>query len=69
MREFLPGWSWYHTSCRVENVEERLKEKEKEESETDSAKRVEFDYNSWKNQKEKENSQIDEMFSALRVFD
>ena len=69
LREFLPGWSWYHTSCRVENVEERLKEKEKEESETDSAKRVEFDYNSWKNQKEKENSQIDEMFSALRVFD
>lgn len=69
LREFLPGWSWYHTSCRVEDVEDRLKEKEKEESETDSAKRVEFDYNSWKNQKEKENSQIDEMFSALRVFD
>jgi deoxyadenosine/deoxycytidine kinase len=64
LRELLPDWNWYHASCKVEDVEKSLKEKEAEqddESESDI-------YNSWEEQKEKEDSQIDEMFSALRTF-
>lgn len=68
LREYLPGWSWYNTSSRIDYVVEHIKEKEKEEAESDSSKNAEINYNSWNDQREKENSQIDEMFSALRVY-
>ncbi len=64
LSELLPGWISYHASDRVDEVEELLREEEEKNdgSETD------INYNIWKEQKEKEDSQIDEMFSALRTY-
>jgi len=42
--------------------------KEKEEAEKESSKRAEINYNDWKSKKEKEDSQIDEMFNSLRIY-
>lgn len=69
IRDFLPEWSWYTSSSRVDDVEEILKEKEKEESEIDSSKHTVINYDSWKTQMESEDSKIDEMFGALRIYD
>lgn len=68
LRGYLPDWSWYHTSNRIDDVAERIKEKEKEEAESDASKDAVINYNSWNDRREKENSQIDEMFSALKVY-
>lgn len=68
LREFLPGWHWYHISSRVDDVVERLKEKEKDEEEVPLIPKANNSYESWMAEREKENSQIDEMFSALRVY-
>lgn len=64
LRELLPDWNWCHVSCKVEDIEKSLKEKEEEQDDGSEADI----YKSWEEQKEKEDSQIDEMFSALRVF-
>ena len=69
LRELLPDWNWYRVSCKVEDIEERLKEKEKEKEEEQNDVESKTDiYSVWKEQIEKEDSQIDEMFSALRVY-
>ncbi|MBP5557638.1 MAG: ATP-binding protein [Bacteroidales bacterium] len=65
LRELLPDWNWRHVSCRVEDVEKRLKEDEEEKQDEG---RETIIYNRWKEQKEKEDFQIDEMFSALRIY-
>ncbi len=64
LRELLPDWNWCHVSCKVEDVEKSLKEKGEEEDDGSEADI----YNSWEKQKEKEDSQIDEMFTSLRAF-
>ena len=66
LREYFPDWHWYSISTSLDDAEERLK-KEKEENDDTYSADISFD--SWKTQKEKEDSQIDEMFSSLRVFD
>jgi len=66
IKEFLPDWYWYHVSSRIDDIEEELKEKE--EAEKESSKRAEINYNDWKSKKEKEDSQIDEMFNSLRIY-
>lgn len=65
LRELLPNWSWHWTYSMLTDVEEHLREEENEQKDTNEA---DIKYDSWKAQKEKEDSQIDEMFSALRVF-
>lgn len=64
LMELLPGWISYHASDRVDEIEERLREEE----EKDVGSETDINYNIWKEQKEKEDSQIDEMFSALRTY-
>lgn len=64
LSELLPNWSWYWTYSTISDVEERLKE-EDEQKDTNEA---DIKYDSWRAQKEKEDSQIDEMFSALRTY-
>ena len=64
LRELLPDWNWCHVSCKVEDVEKSLKEKGEKEDDGSEADI----YNSWEKQKEKEDSQIDEMFTSLRAF-
>lgn len=68
LRELLPGWSWYHISSRIDDIVEQLKEEEKEEEEDSSSTNANIKYDSWMSEREKENSQIDEMFSALRIY-
>jgi Holliday junction resolvasome RuvABC ATP-dependent DNA helicase subunit len=65
LRELLPNWSWHWTYSMLTDVEEHLREEENEQKDT---KEADIKYDSWKAQKEKEDSQIDEMFSALRVY-
>ena len=65
LRELFPNWSWHWASNMLSDVEEHLREEEDEQKDTNEA---DIKYDSWKAQKEKEDSQIDEMFSALRVF-
>jgi deoxyadenosine/deoxycytidine kinase len=68
LRELLPNWSWYNISYRIDEVENQLKEREKEEINNDSVKNDEVNYNNWIIQREKEDSQIEEMFNSLRMF-
>ena len=65
LRELLPNWSWHWTYSMLTDVEEHLREEENEQKDTNEA---DIKYDSWRAQKEKEDSQIDEMFSSLRVF-
>ena len=65
LKELLPDWPWFHVSWLLEDVEKRLREEEEEKDDTNEAN---INYDSWESQKEKEDSQIDEMFSALRLF-
>jgi len=65
LRELLPNWSWHWTYSMLTDVEEHLREEENEQKDTNEA---DIKYDSWRAQREKEDSQIDEMFSSLRVF-
>ena len=64
LQELLPDWECSHLNYAIMLVEKRIKEEEDEyEGDGDDY------YKSWKEKKEKEDSEIDEMFNALRVYD
>lgn len=61
LSEMLPDWQSYNLTAAIMDVEKRIQEEE-EESADDS----ESSYYKWRGEMEKEDSEIDEMFSALR---
>lgn len=60
LKKLLPNWKWYEVFGEIDGAEKRIKE-EKEDEDSDER------YRSWREQYEKEDAQIDEMFSALRI--
>lgn len=64
LRELLPGWRWYHVFDTVSYMETQIKERDEE---NDSSSENNISYDSWYKKEEKEDKEIDEMFSALRI--
>lgn len=62
LKEMLPSWQWYSISGEIYDVERRIKEEEEE------AESEEHYFDKWRAQEEKEDAQIEEMFSALRIY-
>lgn len=62
LKEMLPLWRWYVVSEEIEDVERRIMEEEEEAASDQSY------YDKWLTQEEKEDAQIEEMFSALRTY-
>ena len=62
LRKLLPLWQWYDISWEIDEAEKRIKEDEEEEDHSEPY------YDRWRAQSEKEDAEIDEMFSSLRLY-
>ena len=61
LKELLPNWDNGNLAYAIIKAEERIKKEEETEDNDDY-------YRIWKEKEEKEDSQIDEMFGALRYM-
>ena len=60
LKELLPKWKWYDVFGEIDEAEKRIKLEEENDEDYDG------EYERWRSQSEKEDAEIDEMFSALR---
>lgn len=63
LKGFLPSWQWYNISIEIDDVERRIKEEAEVDVDSDDSY-----YDKWRTQGEKEDAQIEEMFSSLRTY-
>lgn len=62
LKILLPDWQWFDAFNNIDMVEKRIIDKREHDEDDD------FDYYNWSAEREKADAQIDEMFSALRVY-
>ena len=60
LKELLPKWKWYDVFGEIDEAEKRIKLEEENDEDYDG------EYERWRSLSEKEDAEIDEMFSALR---